>query len=163
TVMLEVFAVARLPAGIVAINCVTLTNVVVRSRLSKRTVEPLTKPDPVTVIGRSGLPAPTEFGFTLVIDGDPLLIVKKTGLDVPPPGVGVKPVTGTDPGLPIAAVGTFAFSRVELTKVVVHWKPLKRTDEELTKLTPVTPRSNMGPPAVAEVGFTLVNCGAGLR
>src|SRR4051812_13326742 len=62
-------AMARSVACSRAVNCVELTNAVVRSRPSHRTTEPLTNPAPLIVNVRSALPAPTDDGASVAIVG----------------------------------------------------------------------------------------------
>ena len=54
------------------VNCVALMKVVERSRPLKRTIDPTTNPDPLTVRVSPGSPA-------LTLDGDRLLRVDATG------------------------------------------------------------------------------------
>ena len=56
-------------AGIVAVNCVALTNVVARVEPFHRTVAPETKPAPVTVKVKAGDPAVTVMVDSPVIVG----------------------------------------------------------------------------------------------
>ena len=60
TVTLAVPALAKSAAGIVALNCVALPKVVVRSAPFQRTLEVLTKFVPITVSVRSALPTSAE-------------------------------------------------------------------------------------------------------
>ena len=60
TVTLEVPALTKSVAGIVALNCVAFINVVARSVPFHRTFDVLLKFMPVTVSGRSALPASAE-------------------------------------------------------------------------------------------------------
>ena len=62
-------AAAMSPAGIAAVSWPAPTNVVVRSEPFQRTTEPSTKPDPLTVRVKSGSPAITEVGESVVIAG----------------------------------------------------------------------------------------------
>src|SRR5215471_11156420 len=91
---------ARLPveamslAGMAAVSCVEVTNVVVRFAPFTWTMDPLTKFEPVAVNVNAGPPTVAEVGEMLVSDGAVLLTVKFNDPDVPPPGVGLNTVTG---------------------------------------------------------------------
>lgn len=69
TVMRAAPAVAMSVAGIVAVNCVALTNAVVRLAPFNRTVEPLTKLEPLTASVKAAPPAVTELGLMVVMTG----------------------------------------------------------------------------------------------
>jgi hypothetical protein len=73
TVTFAVPAVAMSAAVIAAVNCVALTNVVVRSEPFHRTTDPLTKFVPFTVSGNAKPPAVAEDGLMLVVVGTGLL------------------------------------------------------------------------------------------
>lgn len=62
-------AAAMSAAGIVAVSCVALTNVVGRSRVFQRTMDPLTKFEPVTVIEKAGPPAVALLGAMDATEG----------------------------------------------------------------------------------------------
>jgi hypothetical protein len=159
---------ARLPAeamslaGIAAVSCVALTNVVVRFAPFTWTVDPLTKFEPLAVSVNAGPPAVAVLGEMLVSDGAVLLTVKFNDPDVPPPGVGLKTVMDNVPAEATSDAGIVAVSCVLLTKVVVRFAPLTRTTEAETKLLPVTVNVNPGLPVAALVGEMLVNDGNGL-
>jgi hypothetical protein len=162
TVMLRLPAETTSLAGIAAVSCVELTNVVVREEPLTSTTDPLTKPEPLTVNVKAPLPAVTLAGDTLVSDGAGLFTVNiKVGL-VPPPGVGVKTVIDNVPAEAMSDAGIVAVSCVLLTKVVVRFAPLTCTTEAETKLLPVTVNVNPGLPAVALAGEILANDGCGL-
>ena len=75
TVTAAVPAVAMAAAGMAAVNCVALTNVVVRAVPPKLTVEAATKFVPLTVSVKAAPPATALFGEIVVIVGvglDPL-------------------------------------------------------------------------------------------
>ena len=63
----------------------------------------MTKAEPVTVSVKAGDPATNAFGAIDVRTGTGLLIVKVSGLDVPPPGAGVETVTDAVPAVAISA------------------------------------------------------------
>src|SRR5207237_4039187 len=92
TVTENVPAASTSAALICAINCVALTNVVVRSLPLKRTSEALTKLAPLTVSTNAPFPAMLLGGESVLIDGAALLTVKVTALELPPPGAGLKTV-----------------------------------------------------------------------
>lgn len=163
TVTLAVPAVAMSEAGIAAVNCVALTNVVVRALPFHCTIEALVKFVPLTVKVNATPPATPELGLIAVVvgAGAAALIVKVTALDVPPPGVGLKTVTLAVPAEAMSEAGIAAVSCVALTKVVVRALPFQRTVEPLMKFDPLTVNVKAAPPAVAEVGLMVVIAGTG--
>jgi hypothetical protein len=72
TVTGKVPALARSLAGTVAVRSVELTKFVARGVPLKVTVDPLAKPEPVTVRGTLGLPAGAAFGVKSCSEGKPL-------------------------------------------------------------------------------------------
>src|SRR5207302_10332826 len=125
-----------------------------RSVPFQRTTEPATKFVPVTVSVNCGPPATASAGVSAVVAGTGLLaavIVKVCGLDVPPPGAGLKTVTGAVPAVAMSAAEITAVSCVAEAYVVVRLAPFHRTTEAVTKFVPVTVSVNCGPPATAEV------------
>src|SRR5262249_11031710 len=76
---------AMSPARIVAFSCVELTNVVARLEPLTRTVDPLTKFEPLTVRVKLPPPADVEDGEMLEILGTGLVTDRLTGAEVPPP------------------------------------------------------------------------------
>ena len=120
---------------------------------------------PVTVRVKVGPPAVAELGERVVMAGIGLLaalMVKVSGLEVPPPGVGLKTVTLAVPAAAISEAGIAAVSWVAETYVVVRSAPFHRTFDVDTKLVPVTVRVKADPPAAAEVGEIEVRVGTGL-
>jgi hypothetical protein len=93
TVTVAVPAVAMSAAVIAAVNCVLLTNVVVRLDPFQRTVEVLRKLVPLAVSVNATPPAVALVGEIEVSEGRGLLMVKVWGLEVPPPGAGFTTVT----------------------------------------------------------------------
>lgn len=164
TVMIAVPVLAMSAAVICAVNCVALTNCVVRALPFQRTTEPLMKFAPVTVSVKAAPPAFTVFGLKLVSVGVGFgwAIVKAVAFEVPPPGVPLKTVTCAVPALAISAAVICAVNCVALTNVVVRALPFHRTTEPFTKPVPLTVNVNAASPACAEVGFTLVIAGVGL-
>ena len=71
--------------------------------------------------------------------------------DVPPPGVGLKTVTGKLPAVSRSPAGIAALSCVELMNVVVRALLLKLTTEPDMKPEPFTVRVRPAPPAVLDV------------
>src|SRR5436190_16290634 len=69
TVTGNVPPVSRSPAGIAALSCVELTNVVVRALLLKSTTEPERKPEPFTVSVSAAPPAVLDAGEILLMIG----------------------------------------------------------------------------------------------
>jgi hypothetical protein len=89
--------------------------------------------------------------------------VNVIAFDVPPPGPGVKTVTGIGPGLAISAAEIDALSPVTPTKVVVRELPFHCTTEHGSKLlfwSSFTVRINPADPAFAETGESDVIDGA---
>src|SRR5260370_20065733 len=84
--MASVPAEAMSLAGIAAVTCVALANVVVRFEPLTWTVAPFTKFEPLAVSVKAGPPAVAVLGEMLVRDGGGVVTVKVTGADVPPPG-----------------------------------------------------------------------------
>ena len=69
TFTIAVPAAERSLAGMIAVNCVLLTNVVVRGPLFQRTSEPATKFDPLTVSVNPAPPAVADAGLNVVNAG----------------------------------------------------------------------------------------------
>jgi hypothetical protein len=98
-------AVAMSPAGMDAVSCVALTNVVVAATPLKLTAAPLTKPEPVTVRVKPVLPAVALLGESVVMTGGGLVTEKlMAGVEVPPPGAALVTVTGKLPAAAISVV-----------------------------------------------------------
>ena len=77
------------------------------------TFEPATKLVPSTVRVKPASPAILLVGEMVFVVGTGLLIVNaKAGVEVPPPGVGLKTVTLAVPAVAISVAGTTAVSRV---------------------------------------------------
>jgi hypothetical protein len=108
TVTVAIPAAATSVAVIAAVNCVALTNVVVRAVPFQFTAAPLTKFIPFTVKVSAPLPTTALEGDSDVIRGCGLLTVKVTAAEVPPPGAGLLTVTLTAPAVAMsaAAIGT---------------------------------------------------------
>jgi hypothetical protein len=67
-----------------------------------------------------------------------LVTVKKTALEVPPPGPGLVTVTFTVPGLATLAEGTAARNRLRLMNLVASGTPFQFTTAPGTKALPST-------------------------
>src|SRR4030095_15012844 len=160
TLTCAVPAVAMSLAGIAAVSCVPFTNVVLRAAPFHCTTEPETKLLPLTVSVNAGPPAVALLGDRVVRlgAGVPVLIVKVSALEVPPPGFAT--VTCAVPAVAMSLAGIAAVSCVALTNVVVRAVPFHCTTEPETKLLPFTVSVNAGPPAVALLGESEVNEGA---
>jgi hypothetical protein len=119
---------------------------------------------PVTVRLKASPPATAVAGLSPVIAGTGLgaTIMNVCAVDVPPPGVGLNTVTERVWAVAMSAAVMAAVSCVAETYVVVRLEPFQRTTEVGTKLVPVTVRLKLGPPAVADVGFSPVVAGKGL-
>src|SRR3954465_4868284 len=81
--------------------------------------------------------------------------------DVPPPGAGLKTVTGKLPPVSRSLAGIAALSCVELMNVVVRALLLKLTTEPDMKPEPFTVRTKPAPPEVLDAGEILLIIGAG--
>src|SRR5205085_2127532 len=93
TVTWAVPTAAMSEAGIAAVSCVALTNVVVRVAPFHLTVLPLTKPVPATVSVKAGPLTSALLGVRPVSVGAGLFTVNVCPAEVPPPGAGVTTVT----------------------------------------------------------------------
>src|SRR5436189_279917 len=110
TVLGSAPAVAMSAAGICAWSCVLLTKVVMRSAPFQRTTDELLKFVPVAVSVNAALPASALGGEIELSVGTGLLIVNVEAPEVPPPGVGLKTVTGDVPAVAMSAAVTWACS-----------------------------------------------------
>jgi hypothetical protein len=81
--------------------------------------------------------------------------------DVPPPGAGVKTVTGIDPAVAMSAAAMVARSCVVPTTVVGRAAPFQRTTEAATKPLPFTVSINPWLPATALLGERVLTTGTG--
>ncbi len=151
-------------AGIAAVTCPALTNVVVRATPFQRTSDVATKLLPFTVNVNAAPPAAVLGGASDVSAGTGLgaLMVNVRAFEVPPPGAGVTTVTGALPAVPMSLAGIAAVTWPALTNVVVRAAPFQRTSEVPTKLLPFTVSVNAAPPAAVLVGASDVSAGTGL-
>jgi hypothetical protein len=122
TVTEAVPAVAISVAAIAAVNCVDDTNVVVRFAPFQRTIDPGTKPVPLTASANEAPPAVPEAGLRLVVIGAGLLIVKISVLEVRLEA-GMYTVTEAAPDAAMSAAATAAVNCVEDTNVVMRFEP----------------------------------------
>jgi hypothetical protein len=155
---------AMLVAGIAAVNCVELTNVVARVEPPKLTIEPAMKFVPLTVSVKAAPPATALFGEIMVIVGReaaPLVTVKFTAFEVPPPGAGLVTVTADVPVEAMLVAGIAAVNCVELTNVVAGAAPPKLTIDDATKFVPLIVSVKAAPPATALFGEIEVILGVG--
>ncbi len=81
--------------------------------------------DPVRVTKRLLFPAMILLGDSEVSVGTGLLTVKVSAFEAPPPGAGLKTVTGLFPAKAMAVAGTVAVKVALLTKSGVSANPLK--------------------------------------
>jgi hypothetical protein len=125
TVTDTVPAVVTNAAGTVTVSCVEEEDVGVRLVAPNLTTEPETKFVPVTVSGKSALPAVTHVGLSELVVGTGLLIVNVTEFEVPPPGAGLTTVMEAVPAVATRVAGTMAVSCVEETNVVVKAVPFQ--------------------------------------
>src|SRR6266404_1726106 len=155
--------VAMSLAEIAARSSVLLKKVVDRSLPFQRTTDEAMKFVPVAIRGNPAPPAATLVGeIELSVGAGLLLIVNVCALEAPPPGVGLKTVTGAVPAVATSFARICAWSWVLLTKVVVRLAPFQRTTDELLKFVPVAVSVNAPLPATALVGEIELSVGAGL-
>ena len=147
-----------------ACNCVALTKVVVRFAPFHFTAAPDTKPVPLTASVNAAPPADAVDGASDVIVGTGFdaVIVKVSGLEVPPPGEGLNTVTCAVPVAAMSAAVMETRSCVALEKTVVRFDPFHRTVAPETKPVPFTVRLNAAVPATAVDGANEVIVGTGL-
>jgi len=88
-------------------------------------------------------------------------VVKTTGEEVPPPGVGLTTVTLLLPGIWISVAGTVAVNWFALPNVVVNGEPFHSTTDVGTKFEPETVRMKLGPPMAADAGEIPDSAGTG--
>jgi len=101
-------------AVIAAVTCVEFTNVVARGDPFQFTTSPFTKPVPFTVsVKPVGAQNVVEVGEIEEMTG--ATIENEIALEVPPPGVGLNTLTGTDATEAISTAEIAAWSCVELT------------------------------------------------
>jgi hypothetical protein len=105
-------------------------------------------------------PVAALVGERVLVKGTGLLIVKVSGLDSPPPGVGSKTVTAKLPAAAISVALIAVLNCVAPTKAVVLSRPLTRITKPLTNPVPLTVRLNPAPPAIAFDGERLLTLGA---
>ena len=89
----------------------------------------------------------------------PLSIEKVSDVLDPPPGAGLKTATSAVPTAAKSAASIVAVSCVVLTRVVARVAPFQRTVAPETKLPPVTVKTTLAEPAVADIGEMLVIVG----
>jgi hypothetical protein len=103
TVTAAILAVVMAAAGIAAVNCEGLTNVVARATPAKFTTEPVKKFEPFTVRVKAAPPVSARFGEIVVIVGPVMVNVKE--LEAPPPGAGLKTVMAAVPATAMSLAG----------------------------------------------------------
>ena len=166
TVTLAAPCVAFPAMAKVAVICVALTTVTpltVMFGLLTATVAPAMKFVPVAIRVNPAPPAATLVGeIKLSVGAGLLLIVNVCALEAPPPGVGLKTVTGAVPAVATSFARICAWSWVLLTRVVVRLTPFQRTTDALLKFVPVATSVNAALPATALVGEIELSVGAGL-
>ena len=92
----------------------------------------------------------------------PLVMVKLTAFEVPPPGAGLVTVTASVPLEATPVAGMAAVSCVVLTNVVALAVPPKLTTEVVTKFVPLTVSINPALPAAILFGEIALIAGEGL-
>ena len=108
-----------------------------------------------------GDPATMAFGLREVAVGTGLMMVTVSGVDVPPPGVGLETVTEAVPVAAMSAAVILACRLVLEMKVVGRLAEFHSMVEEETKLEPVTVKVKAGPPAMTVAGLREETEGAG--
>src|SRR5882724_2114757 len=149
-------------AGMAAVSCVPLTNVVVRLAPLTRTTEPAMKPLPVRVKVKAAPPTETLAGEIFESEGSGLLIVSVKAVEVPPPGAGLTTVIEMVPEEATSLAGIAAVSWVLLTNAVLLLELFTRTTELATKLPPLSVSVNPALPALILAGEILESEGDGL-
>src|SRR3989440_6085858 len=150
-------------AEIAARSSVLLKKVVDRAVPFHRTTDEAMKFVPVAIRVNPAPPAATLVGeIELSVGAGLLLIVNVCALEAPPPGVGLKTVTGAVPAVATSFARICAWSWVLLTKVVVLLTPFQRTTDAVLKFVPVAISGNAALPATALVGEIELSVGAGL-
>lgn len=154
TVMLADPAAAILEAGTWAVSWVALTKPVTSGEPFHCMMAPETKPLPLTVSEKAGLPATTLAVESEVrVGAAAARIVKARALEAALPVL--RTVMLADPAAAILEAATWAVSWVVLMKVVGRSALFQVTMELATKLLPVTVRVNAGPLAVVVAGEML--------
>jgi hypothetical protein len=149
-------------AEISAVTERELTNVVVRSDPFHRITDAGLNPAPVAVNVKPGPPTVAELGLMLDKAGTGLLTVKVCGLDVPPPGAGLKTVTAT---VPVDAMSEAVMAAVKVepvTNVVERSAPFQRTTDPEINPDPATVNVKPFAPEVAIFGMRFAMVGTGL-
>ena len=132
TVTCAVPAVAMLVAAIEAVNSKALASVVGRSLPFQRTTEAATKPNQKTCRVYAGPPAGAFMGSRKKASGTGLSMATVSGLDSPPPGMGLNTVTCAVPALAISLARMETVKVVALLTVVVRSAPFQRKTERET-------------------------------
>src|SRR5437867_9614335 len=163
TVTEAVPAVAMSAVVICAVSFVLLPNVVARWLPFHCTMDELMKFVPVAVRVNPAPPATTLLGDREVSVGLGFgaVIMNVCGLEVPPPGAGLRTVTEAVPAVAMSAAVICACSCVLLPNVVARWLPFHCTMDELMKFVPVAVRVNPAPPATTLLGDREVSVGLG--
>src|SRR3989344_623623 len=162
TVTLNVPALARSVAGIVAVSLVAETYVVVLFDPAHLTIEVGMNLAPLTVNVKPAGPAIFDDGEIVWIIGTGFPVtVKVLALEVPPPGVGLNTVTLNVPALARSVAGIVAVSLVAETYVVVLFDPAHLTMDVGMNLVPLTVRVNPRLPLTFDVGEIVWIIGTG--
>ena len=152
-------------AEIVAVNWLEEINDVARGLPFHRSTESAVKPAPLTINGKLGPPAFAESGLKLLSTGGDLgagLMVSRTALDVPPPGVELNTVMFACPAAVVSLAVTMIVNCVAEMNVVGRGKPFHLTCELALKPAPVIVSRKPGPPASTRSGLKPAILGTGL-
>src|SRR5262249_29791581 len=95
-------------AGMAAGSCVPLTKGVGRVEPFTWTTDPFTKFEPLAVSVKAGPPTVAALGEMLVSVGGGTVTAKTRGVDVPPPGAGLKTVIESAPAAAMSDAGIAA-------------------------------------------------------
>jgi len=82
------------------------------------------------------------------------IMVKGTGFELPPPGLGLTTVTLAVPALETIVAGTTAVNSPVFTNVVARGVPFQFTTDPDTNPAPLTVNTNPGPDGATAAGTT---------
>lgn len=151
-------AAAMAVAGTCAVSWVAPTKVVASGEPFHCTVALETKPLPLTVSGKAGLPDAAEPGLREEMAGGGVAMVNVRLLETDAEELATR--TAAVPPVATRLAGIWAVSWVELTNVVAMGDPFHWIAVLATKAVPVTVRVKPGEPAVTKVGLMAARVGA---
>jgi hypothetical protein len=130
-----------------------------------RTTELPTKFEPVTFKEKGGAPTGAQVGSREVTVGtglEPLVTLKLSAFEVPPPGAELVTVTATVPAEAMAAAGTGTINCVVLRPMLVIKAVPKLTVAAAWRFVPVIVSEKGAPPTMELLGEIAVIAGIGL-